>query len=103
MCKRLVKRIKKHFEEVTKAGPIIKEEPIKEEPIKRDKKMITNIQHVAIPLVYTGEHNPEMDNEVAKANKIVGDRLAEGYTILTTHTMTVNQIGYLVYVMVKEV
>lgn len=64
--------------------------------------VISNIQHVAIPLVYTGEYNPEMDNEVVKANKIVGDRLAEGYSILATHTMTVNQTGYLVYVMIKE-
>lgn len=65
--------------------------------------VITNIQHVAIPLVYAGKYNSEMDNEVKKANKIVGDRLAEGYSILATHTITVNEIGYLVYVMIKEV
>lgn len=93
-------RIKKHYEENTKAEPV-KEESTKES-IKGDRKMITNIQHVAVPLVYAGEYNPEIDNEVAKANKIIGDRLAEGYTILATHTMTVNQIGYLVYVMIKE-
>ena len=77
------------------------EEPTKKS-IKRDKKMITNIQHVAVPLVYAGKYNSEIDNEVVRANKIIGDRLAEGYTILATHTMTVNQIGYIVYVLIKE-
>ena len=65
---------------------------------------MSEIEHVAIPLVYKGNRNPDMETEYKTAKEKLIKSLNEGFKIHVhaTHTMVVLDVGYLVYVLVKE-
>ena len=63
---------------------------------------MSEIEHIAIPLVYKGNINTDIETEYQTAKGKFAKSLNEGFKIYATHTMTVNDVGYLVYVLVKE-
>lgn len=63
---------------------------------------MSEIEHVAIPLVYKGSMNPDVEIEYQTAKEKLIKSINEGFKIHATHTMTVNNVGYIVYVLVKE-
>lgn len=64
---------------------------------------MSEIRHVAIPLVYKSRiKTDDMEIEYQTAKEKLIESVNEGFKIHATHTMTVLDVGYLVYVLVKE-
>ena len=65
---------------------------------------MSEIRHVAIPLVYRNriETSNDMEIEYQTAKEKLIESMNEGFKIHATHTMSVLDIGYIVYVLVKE-
>lgn len=64
---------------------------------------MSEIRHVAIPLVYKSRiQTDDMEIEYQTAKEKLIESLNEGFKIHATHTMTVLDVGYIVYVLIKE-
>lgn len=66
---------------------------------------MSEIRHVAIPLVYKSrvkDDKDDMEIEYQTAKEKLIEALNEGFKIHATHTMSVLDIGYIVYVLIKE-
>lgn len=64
---------------------------------------MSEIRHVAIPLVYKSRvKTDDMEIEYQTAKEKLIEALNEGFKIHATHTMSVLDIGYIVYVLIKE-
>ena len=61
---------------------------------------MSEIRHVALPLVYKKIDDMEIEYCTAKEKLI--ESMNEGFKIHATHTMSVLDIGYIVYVLIKE-
>lgn len=63
---------------------------------------MSEIRHVTIPLVYKGRVKDEMEIEYQTTKEALIEALNEGFKIHSIHTMSVLDIGYIVYVLIKE-
>lgn len=63
---------------------------------------MSEIRHVAMPLVYKSRiKTDDMEIEYQTAKEKLIEAMNEGFKIHATHTMTVLDVGYIVYVLVK--
>ena len=64
---------------------------------------MSEIRHVALPLVYKSRiKTDDMEIEYQTAKEKLIEAMNEGFKIHATHTMSVLDVGYIVYVLVKE-
>jgi len=64
---------------------------------------MSEIRHVAMPLVYKSRvKTDDMEIEYQTAKERLIESVNEGFKIHATHTMSVLDIGYIVYVLIKE-
>lgn len=65
---------------------------------------MSEIRHLAIPLVYKSRIGTDDDKviEYLTAKERLIESLNEGFKIHATHTMTILDVGYIVYVLIKE-
>ena len=63
--------------------------------------MLCQFTEVAKPLVYAPVHKDAAEAEVEKATSILNQKLDSGWSVYSTNTMTVGNVGYIVYVLIK--
>lgn len=61
--------------------------------------MLYQFTEVAKPLVSSLVHKDAVEVEAKKCTSIINQKLDSGWMVYSTHTMTVGNVGYIVYVL----
>lgn len=61
--------------------------------------MLYQFTEVAKPLVCAPVHKDDVEAEAEKCTRIINQKLDSGWLVYSTNTMTVGNVGYIVYVL----